>query len=233
MDRQKQASPATPGPTSVGRLRSALDLTSRQLLLAKGRSGMTDTATELSRSATLWELITRRAALTPDTTVLVEAAETPRADASTDRRLRPSRSCATAPNASPRACTGWAYAPARSSPGSSPPASRPCCSRSPSPGSAPSSPPSSPSTGTARSASRSASPRPSTSPSPAPGAGTTTPRWPPGSARGACSRRTGPCPTATRPYSRRRPPPARTSGGSTGPPAPPPTPRASCTPTAP
>lgn len=43
----------------------------------------TGTATELSRSATLWELIARRAALTPDTTVLIEAAERP-AD---DRRL--------------------------------------------------------------------------------------------------------------------------------------------------
>ncbi|WP_148668410.1 AMP-binding protein, partial [Streptomyces sp. WAC05950] len=43
---------------------------------------MTDTATatELSRSRTLWELITRRAALTPDTTVLIEAAEDPTAD---------------------------------------------------------------------------------------------------------------------------------------------------------
>ncbi|MEU9142851.1 AMP-binding protein [Streptomyces sp. NPDC048349] len=43
----------------------------------------TGTAAELSRSATLWELITRRAALTPDATVLIEAAEHP-AD---DRRL--------------------------------------------------------------------------------------------------------------------------------------------------
>ncbi|MEU9234603.1 class I adenylate-forming enzyme family protein [Streptomyces subrutilus] len=43
----------------------------------------TGTATELSRSATLWELIARRAALTPDTTVLIEAAQHP-AD---DRRL--------------------------------------------------------------------------------------------------------------------------------------------------
>ena len=34
---------------------------------------MTDTARELSRSATLWELIARRAALTPDATVLIEA----------------------------------------------------------------------------------------------------------------------------------------------------------------
>ncbi|KJY16943.1 MULTISPECIES: AMP-binding protein [unclassified Streptomyces] len=43
---------------------------------------MTDTATatELSRSRTLWELITRRAALTPDTPVLIEAAEDPTAD---------------------------------------------------------------------------------------------------------------------------------------------------------
>ncbi|MFC9298353.1 class I adenylate-forming enzyme family protein [Streptomyces sp. NPDC057011] len=40
----------------------------------------TATATELSRSATLWELITRRAALTPDTTVLIEAAEDPARD---------------------------------------------------------------------------------------------------------------------------------------------------------
>ncbi|WP_327168269.1 class I adenylate-forming enzyme family protein [Streptomyces subrutilus] len=44
---------------------------------------MTDTATELSRSRTLWELVARRAALTPDTTVLVEAAEDP----AHDRRL--------------------------------------------------------------------------------------------------------------------------------------------------
>ncbi|WP_328962836.1 AMP-binding protein [Streptomyces virginiae] len=46
---------------------------------------MTDTATatELSRSRTLWELISRRAALTPDTTALVEAAENP----AHDRRL--------------------------------------------------------------------------------------------------------------------------------------------------
>ncbi|OEJ33156.1 class I adenylate-forming enzyme family protein [Streptomyces subrutilus] len=43
----------------------------------------TGTAKELSRSATLWELIARRAALTPDTTVLIEAAQHP-AD---DRRL--------------------------------------------------------------------------------------------------------------------------------------------------
>ncbi|MGR4882816.1 class I adenylate-forming enzyme family protein [Streptomyces sp. LARHCF249] len=43
----------------------------------------TRTARELSRSATLWELIARRAALTPDATVLIEAAERP-AD---DRRL--------------------------------------------------------------------------------------------------------------------------------------------------
>ncbi|WP_420080463.1 AMP-binding protein [Streptomyces sp. JL4002] len=43
---------------------------------------MTDTATatELSRSRTLWELVARRAALTPDTTVLLEAAEDPAAD---------------------------------------------------------------------------------------------------------------------------------------------------------
>lgn len=46
---------------------------------------MTDTATatELSRSRTLWELISRRAALTPDTTALVEAADHP----AQDRRL--------------------------------------------------------------------------------------------------------------------------------------------------
>ncbi|MFD3511500.1 AMP-binding protein, partial [Nocardia sp. NPDC058666] len=46
---------------------------------------MTDTATatELSRSRTLWELITHRAALTPGTPVLIEAAEDP----SDDRRL--------------------------------------------------------------------------------------------------------------------------------------------------
>ncbi|MEV6956201.1 AMP-binding protein [Streptomyces sp. NPDC051183] len=41
---------------------------------------MTDTARELSRSATLWELIARRAALTPHATVLIEAAEDPTAD---------------------------------------------------------------------------------------------------------------------------------------------------------
>ncbi|MFI8362332.1 AMP-binding protein [Streptomyces sp. NPDC085612] len=43
---------------------------------------MTDTATatELSRSRTLWELVARRAALTPETTVLLEAAEDPAAD---------------------------------------------------------------------------------------------------------------------------------------------------------
>lgn len=46
---------------------------------------MTDnsTAVELSRSRTLWDLITRRAAMTPDATVLIEAADDP-AD---DRRL--------------------------------------------------------------------------------------------------------------------------------------------------
>ncbi|MFD6889057.1 class I adenylate-forming enzyme family protein [Streptomyces sp. NPDC059957] len=45
---------------------------------------MTDsTAVELSRSRTLWDLITRRAAMTPDAPVLIEAAEDP-AD---DRRL--------------------------------------------------------------------------------------------------------------------------------------------------
>ncbi|MGW5849217.1 class I adenylate-forming enzyme family protein [Streptomyces sp. NPDC055254] len=41
---------------------------------------MTDTATELSRSATLWELISRRAALTPHATVLIEAADAPADD---------------------------------------------------------------------------------------------------------------------------------------------------------
>ncbi|MEV7726527.1 AMP-binding protein [Streptomyces sp. NPDC087917] len=43
---------------------------------------MTDiaTATELSRSRTLWELVTRRAALTPDGPVLIEAAEDPADD---------------------------------------------------------------------------------------------------------------------------------------------------------
>ncbi|MFJ6798147.1 class I adenylate-forming enzyme family protein [Streptomyces sp. NPDC091268] len=46
-------------------------------------SATTDTATELSRSATLWELIVRRAELTPHTTVLIEAADDPR----DDRRL--------------------------------------------------------------------------------------------------------------------------------------------------
>lgn len=40
----------------------------------------TATATELSRSRTLWELVDRRAALTPDTTVLIEAAEDPAQD---------------------------------------------------------------------------------------------------------------------------------------------------------
>ncbi|MFF5448105.1 class I adenylate-forming enzyme family protein [Streptomyces sp. NPDC012888] len=34
---------------------------------------MTDTATELDRSATLWELVARRAALTPDTPALIQA----------------------------------------------------------------------------------------------------------------------------------------------------------------
>ncbi|MFD9083333.1 AMP-binding protein [Streptomyces erythrochromogenes] len=45
---------------------------------------MTDTATatELSRSRTLWELVSRRAALTPDTAALIEAAEDPAADRS-------------------------------------------------------------------------------------------------------------------------------------------------------
>lgn len=44
---------------------------------------MTDTetdATELSRSATLWELVSRRAARTPDAPVLIEAAEHPADD---------------------------------------------------------------------------------------------------------------------------------------------------------
>ncbi|MFE3282625.1 class I adenylate-forming enzyme family protein [Streptomyces sp. NPDC059233] len=46
-----------------------------------GRStGDTATATELGRSATLWELVARRAALSPRTTVLIEAAEDPAAD---------------------------------------------------------------------------------------------------------------------------------------------------------
>ncbi|WP_327306138.1 AMP-binding protein [Streptomyces sp. NBC_01298] len=46
---------------------------------------MTDnsTAVELSRSRTLWDLITRRAAMTPDAPVLIEAAEDP----ANDRRL--------------------------------------------------------------------------------------------------------------------------------------------------
>ncbi|WP_327253388.1 class I adenylate-forming enzyme family protein [Streptomyces sp. NBC_01244] len=45
---------------------------------------MTDsTAVELSRSRTLWDLITRRAAMTPDAPVLIEAAEDP----THDRRL--------------------------------------------------------------------------------------------------------------------------------------------------
>ncbi|MCJ0873545.1 AMP-binding protein [Streptomyces sp. AP-93] len=45
---------------------------------------MTDsTAVELSRSRTLWDLITRRAAITPDAPVLIEAAEDP----GDDRRL--------------------------------------------------------------------------------------------------------------------------------------------------
>ncbi|MFD3871671.1 AMP-binding protein [Streptomyces sp. NPDC058623] len=41
---------------------------------------MTDTATELSRSRTLWELVARRAALTPDGPVLIEAADRPADD---------------------------------------------------------------------------------------------------------------------------------------------------------
>ncbi|MGW0364234.1 AMP-binding protein [Streptomyces sp. NPDC002990] len=44
---------------------------------------MAGTAEELSRSRTLWELVTRRAALTPGATVLIEAADT----APADRRL--------------------------------------------------------------------------------------------------------------------------------------------------
>ncbi len=40
----------------------------------------TATAVELSRSRTLWELIARRAALTPDAPVLIEAADDPAAD---------------------------------------------------------------------------------------------------------------------------------------------------------
>ncbi|MFJ6485790.1 AMP-binding protein [Streptomyces sp. NPDC091682] len=50
---------------------------------------MTDTATatELSRSRTLWELVSRRAALTPDAPVLIEAAEDRSEDRSDDRRL--------------------------------------------------------------------------------------------------------------------------------------------------
>ncbi|MFD5935891.1 AMP-binding protein [Streptomyces sp. NPDC060333] len=42
----------------------------------------TATATELARSRTLWELVDRRAALTPDTPVLIEAAEDPADDRS-------------------------------------------------------------------------------------------------------------------------------------------------------
>ncbi|MFZ3471084.1 AMP-binding protein [Streptomyces sp. 4.24] len=49
---------------------------------------MTDsTAVELSRSRTLWDLIARRAAMTPDAPVLIEAAEGGSADRATDRRL--------------------------------------------------------------------------------------------------------------------------------------------------
>ncbi|MFB6618878.1 class I adenylate-forming enzyme family protein [Streptomyces sp. NPDC056367] len=48
--------------------------------VAAAVTGDTATATELSRSATLWELVARRAALSPDTTVLIEAAEDPAAD---------------------------------------------------------------------------------------------------------------------------------------------------------
>ncbi|MBT2405617.1 MULTISPECIES: class I adenylate-forming enzyme family protein [unclassified Streptomyces] len=43
-------------------------------------SDTTDTAIQLSQSPTLWELIARRAALTPDATVLIEAADDPSAD---------------------------------------------------------------------------------------------------------------------------------------------------------
>ncbi|WP_330331853.1 AMP-binding protein [Streptomyces sp. NBC_00536] len=46
------------------------------------RDTATDTARELERSATLWELIARRAALTPDAPVLIEAAEHPADDRS-------------------------------------------------------------------------------------------------------------------------------------------------------
>ncbi|MFI5619522.1 class I adenylate-forming enzyme family protein [Streptomyces sp. NPDC051567] len=45
-----------------------------------GTTGAADTATALSRSRTLWELVARRAALTPDATALIEAAEDPAAD---------------------------------------------------------------------------------------------------------------------------------------------------------
>lgn len=60
---------------------------------------MTDTATatELSRSRTLWELITRRAALTPDTPVLIEAAE----DRAEDRADGPAEDPADAPAGDP------------------------------------------------------------------------------------------------------------------------------------
>ncbi|MDJ0385651.1 AMP-binding protein [Streptomyces sp. G-G2] len=44
------------------------------------RRAATDTARELEQSPTLWELITRRAALTPDAPVLVEAAQRPADD---------------------------------------------------------------------------------------------------------------------------------------------------------
>ncbi|MFD7028306.1 class I adenylate-forming enzyme family protein [Streptomyces sp. NPDC059917] len=44
------------------------------------RDSATDTARDLERSPTLWELIARRAALTPDAPVLVEAAERPADD---------------------------------------------------------------------------------------------------------------------------------------------------------
>ncbi|MCX4526453.1 MULTISPECIES: class I adenylate-forming enzyme family protein [unclassified Streptomyces] len=45
-----------------------------------GTTGAADTARELSASGTLWELVARRAALTPDTPVLIEAADDPARD---------------------------------------------------------------------------------------------------------------------------------------------------------
>ncbi|MFD0377994.1 AMP-binding protein [Streptomyces sp. NPDC127112] len=47
---------------------------------APAEPGAAATAVELSRSRTLWELIARRAALTPDAPVLIEAADDPAAD---------------------------------------------------------------------------------------------------------------------------------------------------------